>query len=252
MRPTASSSPQVKRWASPSTRTVRSRRVSTTSTARRPAGALKPLTPPAFSACRSRAHDDARRRHRAVRGAYRDRHHQPRDLPDRDAAPARHRAVARSVGEARGLEPSPHLHARRRLHQRLVPPGLDDGRRGRRRDAAAGLRRRLGVAERVRQQLQRSAGVRDHDDGQGALHRGLRSAALHDWLGVLRRVVSAAADGGQLPWAHRRHHPVPHVPGRRVRHGAGDHRRTPPEPLLQFARHRPRSPRSRSRRSPGS
>ena len=42
---------------------------------------------------------------------------------------------------------------------------------------------------------------------------------LHDRLGLLGRVVSAAPDSGQLSRPPRRHHPVPHVPRCGVRHG---------------------------------
>ena len=56
------------------------------------------------------------------------------------------------------------------------------------------LRARLVVAQRLRQQLQRPDRVRDDDDGEGALHRGLRPAGAHAGLGLLGRLVRAAPD----------------------------------------------------------
>ena len=84
---------------------------------------------------------------------------------------------SRPVAVAGGVEPASRLHVRRRLRERLVPPGGDDRRRDRRRHAAPGLRGGLGQPQRLRQQLQRPARGRDDDDGQGAVRRGLRRAA---------------------------------------------------------------------------
>ena len=91
------------------------------------------------------------------------------------------------------------LHLRRRLHRRLVPAGQRHRRRDRRLHAAQRLRARLVVAQRLRQQLQRPDGGRDDDDGEGALHRGVRPAGAHAGLGLLGRLVRAAPDRDNYP-----------------------------------------------------
>ena len=60
------------------------------------------------------------------------------------------------------------------------------------------LRGRLGVAERLRQQLQRPARRRDDDDGQGTVRRGLRRSGVHDRLGLVGRLVPEPSDRRQL------------------------------------------------------
>ena len=55
------------------------------------------------------------------------------------------------------------------------------------------------------------------DDGEGALHRGLRPAGAHAGLGLLGRLVRAAPDHRQLSRSARRHHPGLLVPGGRLR-----------------------------------
>ena len=99
--------------------------------------------------------------------------------------------LAQPAGE---LERQADLHLRRRLHRRLVPPGRLHRWRDRRLHAAQRLRARVLVAERLRQQLQRPDRGRDDDDGEGALHRGVRPAGAHARLGLLGRLVRAAPD----------------------------------------------------------
>ena len=130
----------------------------------------------------------------AVHRPDRDRHDQPRDLPDRDAAQPGERSGARFRVARRGLEWQADLHVRRRLRARLVPAGRLDRRRHGRRAAAAGIRGRVRVARRGGEQLQRRDFRRNDDDGQGAVHRGVRRAALHDWLGLVGRRHPAVPD----------------------------------------------------------
>ena len=138
------------------------------------------------------ADHDERRQDRQLHRAHRDRHRQPRDLPDGRAARPDDGGDAdldRAVG---GLERPAGLHLRRRLHRRLVPPGRGDRRRARRQHPAAGLCDGVVVAQRVRQQLPRPHRRRVDDDGQGALRRDLRPAALHHRLGLLGRLLRSS------------------------------------------------------------
>ncbi len=81
---------------------------------------------------------------------------------------------------------------------------------------------------------------------------GYGAPEVHDRLGLLGRVLSAAADRRQLSWPARRHHSVPHLPGRRLQHDADDYRRPSAQQLLQLTGNDPRSPKIRSARWSGS
>ena len=122
-------------------------------------------------------------------------------------------AAARRGRRRRGMERPSRLHLRRQLHGRLHP-GRELRRRDERHASLARLRRRLVVAERLRQQLQRRRVGRDADDGEGALHRDRRRAGAHDRLGRLGRSDGAVHDRAELSGPARRHHPVRDVPGR--------------------------------------
>ena len=145
-----------------------------------------------------------KRAHRALHRASGDG---PGRLPDRH--PARpHRRRRRSLC---GLEPAPRLHLRRRLFGRHVLPRLHAWRGARPRHPVARLRGRIGIAQRLPQQLQRRAVGRDDADGEGALHRGLRTGEVHDRLGRLRRCRAADHHGRQLPRHPRQHRAAPEL-----------------------------------------
>ena len=159
---------------------------------------------PDRAAGRPRADDDARRSHRRLHRPPRARHDRPGRLRDRGALRP-------------GAPPSPFT-AEPGWNERLVytfgggcnvgyHQGAGTGRRAHRPVPVARLRRRLVEPQRLRQQLQRGDLRRGRADGQGALHRDLRRAALHDRLGRLGRRDPAAPDRQQLP-GHPRRHPA--------------------------------------------
>ena len=110
--------------------------------------------------------------------------------------------------------------------------GRSHRRRARRRNAASGIRRRVRLPQRLRAELQRSAGRRDDEHGQGTLRRGVRSAGVHDRLRLLGRVVPGTPDRRQLPRPPRRHHRGMQLSGGGVRHHPHRDRRAVARPLL--------------------
>jgi hypothetical protein len=76
-----------------------------------------------------------------------------------------------------------------------------------------GLRRDRRLAQRDGHHLRGRHLGRDRDDDQGAIHRGVRAAALHDRRRRVRRIDAAAPAGQQLSGPPRRDHAGPCVPG---------------------------------------
>ena len=117
-------------------------------------GGLKPLAGSDRPTGRPCGHDHAERGDRAVHRAHRDRHHQPRHLPDRDAARSGERGRAEPLDGLDRLEWATHLRVRRRLRERLVSPGRPHRGRQRCLDARPGLCSRFIEPQCIRQQLQ--------------------------------------------------------------------------------------------------
>ncbi len=99
----------------------------------------------------SRQDDDARRQDRRLHRSDREGRDRPRRLRDRRSL--RPGGAAEPVHGRARLERTARLHVRRRLQRRL-PPGPGERRRAHRPLPRAWLRRRVVVAERLRQQLQ--------------------------------------------------------------------------------------------------
>jgi hypothetical protein len=92
-----------------------------------------------------------------------------------------------------------NLHLRRRLRAGLVSAGRFDRRRRRRRAAAPGIRNRIELSQRPGKRLQRRHHCRDDGDDEGALHRGLWCARIHDRLGLVWSSVQQHEIGENYP-----------------------------------------------------
>ena len=133
---------------------------------------------------------------RQLHRARRNRHDEPRHLSERDPARSDGRSGADAAHAAEGLEPA----ADRACTASGCPggwyiQGAAHGRQHpRRRAARRGLRALHQHAQSPDQQLQRGPRRRDDDDGQGALHRDVRRAALHDQRRRIGRRLHEPAD----------------------------------------------------------
>ena len=152
---------------------------------------------------------------RQLHRARRDRHDEPRHLSERRAARSR-RAIRRRLPfrAAERMEPPPHRAARFGLSLGLVHPGRTFRRQHSRQPAAgAGLRALHQHAQSPDQQLQRVRRRRNDDDGQGAVHRDVRRAVLHDQHGRFGRRVHEPASRRRLPGTDRRRQHPRDLPG---------------------------------------
>ena len=160
-------------------------------------GDLKPFTPSSRPADLAQT-TTLEGKHGALHRADRDRHDQPRDLSDGDASQSRRSSGRRSVDEAVGWNQRLiYTHGggctSGWYRQGTTTGGVDDD---------VMLRQGYAVASASLNVFGNNCndllGVRDDDDGEGAVHRSVRTAEVHDRLGMLGRVVSATADRRQL------------------------------------------------------
>ena len=168
-----------------STPTARREPSCSTSIARRtPKPAFKPLP----SAATSLPADLAKtttvdRRDRQLHRARRDRHDEPRHLPERDPARSDVRSGADAVRAAEGLEPAADRACMARAARaagtsRAARMGASTARR--RRASAKGYAIFINTLNHPTNSCNAVRRRRNGDDGQRALHRNVRRAVLHD------------------------------------------------------------------------
>ena len=124
-----------------------------------------------------------------------DRLHRPRPVPHRRALPAR--PAVDGVGTPGAVQPQARHHPRRQLRHELRD--RQRTRRAQPHRARRRLRRDVPRAEQRGAQLQHHHAGRVDGDDQGAGHRSVRRAALHDRQRLLGRVARPAAGGERLP-----------------------------------------------------